>query len=245
MRNTSYSKAVLKTLIILDQFKESDELGIKELADATDIPPSTVQRMVNTLVMKQYLQKSLSKRKYCPGTSLFEISARAKNVSGRIELAKEYMKEFTAETRENINYAVLKGSQVTYLAKVDSPELLRPNFQVGKLYPAFNTSLGRCLLAYKPWSRVEAMYDRLPNKNISKEKFHALLKEVRRKGYATEREQFRPGLWCAAAPVRDSEGEVIAALSTCIPILRLDAEREKIMCRRIVDTAKSVSVVMG
>jgi IclR family KDG regulon transcriptional repressor len=244
-KETSYSKSVLKTLEILDQFKESDELGITDLAEATGIPPSTVQRMVNTLVMKQYLQKSLSRRKYCPGTSLFAISSRAEKIGGKLELVKQCMEEFTSETHENINFAVLSGAHVTYIMKVDSPELLKPDFQIGVSYPAFTTSLGRCMLAYEPWEKVKQLYDMQSYKEISKEDFRALFKEVRKNGYATESEQFQPGLWCTAAPVIDSDGKVIAALSTCIPLLRLDDKRKKRMCGRIVDAARSVSEVMG
>jgi DNA-binding IclR family transcriptional regulator len=44
---------------------------------------------------------------------------------------------------------------------------------------------------------------------------------VRARGYAVAVEELEPGLWAVAAPVRDGEGSVIAALSISGPTLRL------------------------
>jgi IclR family KDG regulon transcriptional repressor len=244
-KDSLYSKSVLKTLKILDLFKENDELGIKDISTATNIPPSTVQRMVNTLVMRQYLQKSNEGQKYRVGMAIFDISNNGNDLSDRLDTAKRYMEEFTAKTRENINLAVLRGYHVIYMTKVDSLEILRPDFIVGERYPAFNTSLGRCMLAYQPWQKVQTLYEEQDHTQIPLETFKEIFEEVRKNGYATEDEQFQPGLWCTAAPVRDRSGRVIAALSTCIPKLRLDPERQKQMSIEIMGVAKKVSDAIG
>lgn len=240
-KDSLYSKSVLKTLKILDLFKENDELGIKDIAEATEIPPSTVQRMVNTLVMRQYLQKSGENQKYRVGLAIFDISNNGNDLSDRLDRAKQYMESFTEKTRENINFAIMRGYRVMYMTKVDSPEILRPDFKVGKLYPGFNSALGRCMLAYQPWSRVKLLYEEQGDIALPLSAFEEIFSEVRENGYATEDEQFQRGLWCTAAPVRDSSGRVIAAISTCIPKLRLDEERQKEMSREIVEVAKKVS----
>ena len=73
-KETSFSKSILKTLSILEQYSKADELGIKELSESTGIPASTVQRIVNTLVMKQYLVQNPHTLKYQLGLSLIHIS---------------------------------------------------------------------------------------------------------------------------------------------------------------------------
>ena len=47
------------------------------------------------------------------------------------------------------------------------------------------------------------------------------LETLRARGYATTVEELEPGLWAVAAPVRDGDGTVIAALSISGPTLRL------------------------
>ena len=229
-KETSFSKSILKTLSILEQYSKADELGIKELSESTGIPASTVQRIVNTLVMKQYLVQNPHTLKYQLGIAFFNISSRYSNSRDWVEVAKAHMEEQVEKTQETVNLAILQGKSVIYLTKVDSPHILRPNFTVGTAYPALNTALGRCLLAYQPWDKVERMIRLQPNFNKDINEFHEMLEEVERNGYATEDEEFQPGLFCIAAPVWDANDRVVAAISTSIPKIRLDESNKENIC---------------
>jgi IclR family KDG regulon transcriptional repressor len=244
LKDTLYSKAVLKTLNILEQFNKHEEMGIKDLAQATGIPPSTVQRMVNTLVMKQYLQKG-SNQKYHLGLAFFSMRSRYMDMSIKIESAKKYMEAFTQTTKETINLATLRGSSIVYLTKVESPHIVRPSFDIGKPFPVVNTSLGRSLICELPWEQVEDIYDDQEHPAVSKKELKKILEEVRENGYATEDEQFEKGLWCSSAPVRDENGQIIAAVSTSVPKARLDEGRQDKLISEIVKTAKKVSDTMA
>ena len=48
------------------------------------------------------------------------------------------------------------------------------------------------------------------------------LRAIRLRGYATDLEEYAPGLRCVAAPVRDASARVVAALSLSGPSTRLD-----------------------
>lgn len=73
-RDDSYGKSILRTLLILEQFNSSTELGIKELSISTGLPASTVQRIVNTLELKNYLMQNPKNDKYRLGIALYNIS---------------------------------------------------------------------------------------------------------------------------------------------------------------------------
>jgi IclR family transcriptional regulator, KDG regulon repressor len=241
-KETSFSKSILKTLSILEQYSKADELGIKELSESTGIPASTVQRIVNTLVMKQYLVQNPHTLKYQLGIAFFNISSRYSNSRDWVEVAKAHMEEQVEKTQETVNLAILQGKSVIYLTKVDSPHILRPNFTVGTAYPALNTALGRCLLAYQPWDKVERMIRLQPNFNKDINEFHEMLEEVERNGYATEDEEFQPGLFCIAAPVWDANDRVVAAISTSIPKIRLDESNKENIIGMMQSTASQISL---
>lgn len=241
-KETSFSKSILKTLSILEQYSKADELGIKELSESTGIPASTVQRIVNTLVMKQYLVQNPHTLKYQLGIAFFNISSRYSNSRDWVEVAKAHMEEQVEKTQETVNLAILQGKSVIYLTKVDSPHILRPNFTVGTAYPALNTALGRCLLAYQPWDKVERMIRLQPNFNKDINEFHEMLEEVERNGYATEDEEFQPGLFCIAAPVWDANDRVVAAISTSIPKIRLDERNKENIIGMMQSTASQISL---
>lgn len=241
-KETSFSKSILKTLSILEQYSKADELGIKELSESTGIPASTVQRIVNTLVMKQYLVQNPHTLKYQLGIAFFNISSRYSNSRDWVEVAKAHMEEQVERTQETVNLAILQGKSVIYLTKVDSPHILRPNFTVGTAYPALNTALGRCLLAYQPWDKVERMIRLQPNFNKDINEFHEMLEEVERNGYATEDEEFQPGLFCIAAPVWDANDRVVAAISTSIPKIRMDESNKENIIGMMQSTASQISL---
>ncbi len=241
-KETSFSKSILKTLSILEQYSKADELGIKELSESTGIPASTVQRIVNTLVMKQYLVQNPHTLKYQLGIAFFNISSRYSNSRDWVEVAKAHMEEQVEKTQETVNLAILQGKSVIYLTKVDSPHILRPNFTVGTAYPALNTALGRCLLAYQPWDKVERMIKLQPNFNKDINAFHEMLEEVERNGYATEDEEFQPGLFCIAAPIWDANDRVVAAISTSIPKIRLDESNKENIIHMMQSTATQISL---
>ena len=241
-KETSFSKSILKTLSILEQYSKADELGIKELSESTGIPASTVQRIVNTLVMKQYLVQNPHTLKYQLGIAFFNISSRYSNSRDWVEVAKAHMEEQVEKTQETVNLAILQGKSVIYLTKVASPHILRPNFTVGTAYPALNTALGRCLLAYQPWDKVERMIRLQPNFNKDINEFHEMLEEVERNGYATEDEEFQPGLFCIAAPVWDANDRVVAAISTSIPKIRLNESNKENIIGMMQSTASQISL---
>jgi DNA-binding IclR family transcriptional regulator len=51
------------------------------------------------------------------------------------------------------------------------------------------------------------------------------LDRVRRDGFATTREELTLGACSVAVPVRDADGDVVAALGVVVPSLRRDRER--------------------
>lgn len=241
-RDSSFSKSILKTLSILEQYSRADELGIKELSENTGFPASTVQRIVNTLAMKQYLVQNPHSLKYQLGIAFFNISSRYSNSRDWVEVAKHHMEEQAARTQETVNLAILQGKNVIYLTKVDSVHILRPSFNVGTPYSAFNTALGRCLLAYQPWERVTKLYKAQTDTTCGIAEFRSMLEEIEIRGYAIEDEEFQPGLFCIAAPVWDANNRVVAAISTTIPKIRLDEEKIASLITIMQDTASSISL---
>ena len=68
---------------------------------------------------------------------------------------------------------------------------------------------------------------------------------MRASGYATAVEELEPGLWAAAAPVRDATGVVVAALSISGPTVRLRRGLLHRLGRHLVAEARDLSALLG
>lgn len=245
-REDSYGKSILRTLLILEQFNSSTELGIKELSIATGLPASTVQRIVNTLELKNYLMQNPKNDKYRLGIALYNISKSYAENFDWTDSAKIHMDKMVEKHKETVNLAILQGQKVVYLTKVDSPNILRPNFNVGVQYPAFCTSLGRCLLAHQPSELIDTMLsspiEPCTDKTITDpDKMRLELSKIRKQGYAVEDEEFQKGLFCISAPIRGYKGRVMAAISTTIPKYRLEVENIPEITKDLIETANNIS----
>lgn len=135
--------------MVLEQFLTSNtELGIHELSARTGIPPSTVQRIVNTLELKDYLVQNPRTNKYRLGFGLYRVGKAMLESFHWVEEAKYYMEKLVKKYNETVNLAYLQGQSIIYITKIDSSHILRPHFDVGTRFPPHCTSLGKALLAY-------------------------------------------------------------------------------------------------
>ncbi|MET3172689.1 UNVERIFIED_ORG: hypothetical protein ABIB52_000513 [Arthrobacter sp. UYCu721] len=94
---------------------------------------------------------------------------------------------------------------------------------IGQRLPAHVTGLGKALLAYVSPAAVRDLYPNagdLPAMAERSIRTLAVLQEeferVRARGVAFEREESTLNVFCAAAPVRDGSGAVVAAITTSV-----------------------------
>jgi len=245
-KDDSYGKSILRTLLILEQFNSSTELGIKDLSISTGLPASTVQRIVNPLEVKNYLMQNSKTDKYRLGIALYNISKSYAENFDWVETARVYMEKMVEKHKETVNLAILQGQKVVYLTKVDSPNILRPNFNIGVQYPAFCTSLGKTLLAYQPLELIDTMLSTpivgcTESSITNPEEIRTELRKIKKLGYAVEDEEFQKGLFCIAAPIRGFKGRVMAAISTTIPKYRLDKDQVPEITKDLIEVANNIS----
>lgn len=247
VNDNSFGKSILRALLILEQFNSSNELGVKELSISTGLPASTVQRIVNTLELKNYLMQNPKNNKYRLGVALYNISRSYAEKFDWVESAKVHMGNLVEKHKENVNLGVLQGQKVVYLTKVESPHILRPNFTVGTQYPALCSALGKCLIAFQPTELIDTILSSpieacTKNSITDPKKVSLELAKIRQQGYAIDNEEFQEGLFCIAAPIRGYRGKVIAAISTTIPMYRLDMEDVPVITKDLIETANKISL---
>jgi DNA-binding IclR family transcriptional regulator len=105
--------------------------------------------------------------------------------------------------------------------------------------PLHSTGVGRVLLAFASQRFVDAVLaedltSHTPHTITDPDRLRACLAGVRRTGYAVTSEEMTLGSCSVAAPIRDSQGEVLAALS-------LVTRRHNVDLRRLVPAVLSAA----
>ncbi|XEQ91325.1 HTH-type transcriptional regulator XynR [Sporomusa carbonis] len=212
---------------------------------------STVHGLIATLEKCGYMRQDPRSGKYSLGIRLFEMGqAYVSNLDLR-EIALLYLRELSIHYQETTHLAVLSGEEVVYIDKVDGPRSIGIRSQVGGRNPAYCTGVGKVLLSGLDERQIDSMYAGKTLKKYTENTVGDLaglihqIRQVREQGYAYDMEEFELDLRCIAAPVRDSEGAVIAAISLSGPSNRLLDTKMDDIAINLVKTALQISRRLG
>jgi len=132
------------------------------------------------------------------------------------------MQDLVSRTHESSSIAQLDGSDIVYVARVAVPKIIALAVTIGTRFPAMQTSLGKVLLAALPPREAERVLAEPSRSGITAKwqpgqaERAAALHEVAERGWALTDEQLAPGIRSVAAPLRDGEGRVIAAMNVTV-----------------------------
>jgi IclR family transcriptional regulator, KDG regulon repressor len=241
VRHSGYS-TVRKAMAVISAFSYSEPvLGVSELARRLDLGKSTVHRILTTLVDDGFVERTDDDR-YQLSFKLYEIGQQVAASSDLRERAHPSLERLRNESGETAHLAVLAGTDVVYVDRLESPHMLHLLTRVGRRRAAHATSSGKCLLAFGAPADVEQVVagglPRLGPRTItSAALLRRTLKDVRIRGYAASVEESAPGVASVAAPIFDAAGECIAAMSVAGPITRMPPDQLDRFARLVLAAA--------
>jgi IclR family pca regulon transcriptional regulator len=230
---------------------DTPELSLTEIVGRTDIPKATAFRMLCTLCDAGMLEHDEASRRYRVGPHALDLGTAFLQALRLPSIAAPYLERLAGECMESASAAILDGAQVVYVARAATRRWMSVNLQVGSRLPAYCTSMGRIMLAYRPWTEVRALLARTPlvaytPKTVTDlDRLAEILAAARATGYAVNDEELEIGLRSAAAPVMAAPGQASAAINVSAPSSRvsLDALVEEFV-PRLVRTAEDISAVL-
>lgn len=246
--------AVTRALDVLELFLDgSGTLSAPEIVRRLQLPRTSVHELLTTLVARSYLVPVPEQPgRYRLGVRTYQLGSR---YAEQLDLAAEGQRVARAVAEscgETVHVAVLEGTDVIYIAKVDSTHAVRMVSAAGRRLPAHCTSVGKMLLASLP---EDELADRIPDgaelvamtpdSVTDPAVLRAALAEARRRGVATENRESNPDVSCVAAPVRDRSGRVVAALSVSVPTIRWSEARRAELAELAVKGAAELSARLG
>ncbi len=209
-------RAVQRALAVLECLSDGRaKVTLSEAARLTGLPVSTVSRLLATLESAGFLRRSAFG--YACGTRLMQIGLNAlKNVSA-YEIAEPHLRSLTEITGESC-YLGIPGDDghVVYVRQSLSPKSIRHNIWLGRAVPLHGTAIGA-----------------------------AISGRVNPQGYAATRRTIEPDVTAIAAPVRDSDGSIVAAISLTGPSYRISDEDIERFGRAVVGAAAAISSDLG
>lgn len=244
-------RAVERAVLILDCFAaDGHPRGISEIAQEVGLHKATVHRIAATLAGHGYLERLPGGTDYQLGVRIATLGAR---VLGRMDLRREALSEMRAVSQASemaCDLGIFDRGEVLVIEVVRGPHGHALASALWHRMPAHATSAGKLFLAHLPDDIRETLLERpliayTPRTQTSAERLRAELEIIRAQGYALDDEEYEVGVRAVSAPIRNSDGEMAAALSIPGPAARLTLDRVDTLSALALSATATIARRMG
>ncbi|MGV9415786.1 IclR family transcriptional regulator [Nocardia sp. NPDC003693] len=210
MRQHSGIGVLDKAMAVLHAVAEQP-CGLNELCARTGLPRATAHRLAVGLETHRMLARD-SQGLWRPGPALSELATTASDPL--LDAAAGILPRLREITGESVQLYRRDGNARVCVASMEPASGLRDTVPVGARMPMTAGSAAKVLLA---WADPDLQRTVLPEAVFGER----ALAEVRRRGWAQSAAERAAGVASVSAPVRDTGGAVIAAVSVSGPIDRM------------------------
>lgn len=221
---TKYTIAVVEDAIhVLETFLNGEErLTLAQITQLTGLSKNKTFRILSTLEKHRFVERDETGAYYL-GVRFLDFGEQARNELDLLEVSGPVLDWLQQETRESIFLGVIDGEEALCVDMRESPQSIRLYAEVGRRAPLFAGGVPKVLLAFMPETEREAMLDCVDFEQITpytitdRQALENMLARIRKQGYVVTTDDLDEGAHSIAAPIRDHQGHVIAAISVAGP----------------------------
>ncbi|HEY1834967.1 MAG TPA: IclR family transcriptional regulator [Solirubrobacteraceae bacterium] len=239
-------QAIARAGAVLRALEQRPEgVSLAELAQAVELPKSTVHRLVGALATEELTDVEAGGRVHL-GPALARLAAATR--PALVERLRALIEQLSVELEETVDLAVLDGAAMRFVDQVPGPQRLRAVSAIGAEFPLHCTANGKAMLAaLEPRVALSLLSARLPrltpNTITSRTRLAAELTQVGKTGVAYDREEHSEGICALGAVVFDQAGPA-AALSIPVPTPRFEREQVR-YAKALMKASRTGSVLLG
>ncbi len=236
-------------LIILEAVaKSSDPVALGDLTYLLGIDRSSVFRLANTLKRRGFLASPNGRKNYVLGSAIWRLSRNCDWSKTLITFSHEHLKTLAMRTGETAHLAIREGKNALFIGHHSSNhQLIVVSGQTGEFAPLYCTAHGKALLADCGQRELKAIFGtaRLesytPRTVVSIRELAKQCARLKAEGYVVGDGEYREGVLCLAAPIRDQDGIVVASIGISAPVSRMPKELVTASASRVCEVAKAIS----
>jgi DNA-binding IclR family transcriptional regulator len=227
-----------------------DGAGVTEVATELGVHKSTAFRLIMALENGDLVEQREERGKYHLGRGIVRLAGAT---TAQLELPVEsrpVCRQLAAELGETVNLAIADGGEVTNILQEYGSSAITGRNWIGRRTPLHATASGKVLLSWAEADVVKAalaeeLVEYTENTNTSSAALERELEKVREQGWASTAEEFEVGLNAVAVPIRNSIGDVVAAVGISGPSYRLEVESFPDVAERLLVGAHEIQTRLG
>lgn len=226
----SDGQTISRAVAILKVIAERPGASFGQVAKATGLPRSTVQRLIGVLNQEGLVTKAFGQQGTYLGMELARLGAQVR-IDARA-LLRPFMEDLHAQIGDNIDLTTMEDGRVFVIEQIASNEAIRVISYVGLQHPAHCTANGKAHLSMlSPQAALDLIGPdpkRYTPRTTTDPK--VLMQEIdkcRATGLYHDSEEYDDGASAVAVPLPSIGGKDFA-ISIAMPTQRMERQREAV-----------------
>ncbi|PKN70808.1 MAG: hypothetical protein CVU54_03995 [Deltaproteobacteria bacterium HGW-Deltaproteobacteria-12] len=240
-----------KSLDIMDLLmKTKVNMNVTEISKELKMPKSTTYKYLAILRDKGFLEFDNTAGTYMLGFKFLEFASVVQSQSQLDKIAYPHMKKMYMEVKETIILSVLKFGKAYCLERIEGEGGIVFSMQRGSHLPLHCGASAKVLLAFSDEDidyilGEEKLTKYTPYTITDPEVLKKHLREIKKAGYAFSDQEVDIGARAISAPIFNKQEKLAGALCIVGPVHRFSEERTKVLKKRVIDYAKTISAELG
>lgn len=222
--------------------------GVRELAAATGLAPSTCHRVLTLLAIEGMITNN-GDGTYSPGVGLMRLAWKAAGRLSIRDVAKPVLEKLVNRTDETASLGLYEARRrrLTFALVVDSAHPLRYVLRTNEWEPAYLGASGAAICAFLPPPEVMAILADAPYFGSADElaKHLSLFEAVREEGYALSKGERLEGAVGIASPIFGVGRQILGTVALSIPEFRFNSDKELHLSQEVKQAAADISHRLG
>jgi DNA-binding IclR family transcriptional regulator len=231
--------------------ERGDGQTLSNLSRITDIPKSTLFRILSTLQDRNCVSLDVDTKKYTLGLKLRELGSAFIEKTNLDSAAAPFMRDLADSCRESVFLALMDQAEIVYVRRMASPNSVMMVRKLGHRAPVHSTATGVAMLAFLPKERREEIIEKMnftkhnSRTNTDPDELRKRLVDIRQEGVAVVDGEYNPELLCVSAPILGTGGTVEAAITVAMPSSEAPTDRVEAVKKEVREASFGISRQLG
>lgn len=231
--------------------KDAEGLSLTEISHKLELPTSTVFRLVSVLRDRNYVEKKVGSNNYRLGLGLVELTSMFMNSLELKTEAQFFLKSLSQHTGQVVFMGIEQDGDVVYIDKCVPYNDHRKYCAIGTRMALHCTSLGKSLLTAYDDDEIRKIFKTKEMTSLTKntitdvETLIDATHTSRERQYSVDDEENIEGRFCAASPIYDYRGKIIAAVSVSWVLETSESNNKVRNIEMVKKCASDISFSMG
>lgn len=213
-------------------------MRVTDASETLGISASGTHRLLAMLVYRGFAEQ-LPDRSYGPGPVLRAAEPASAPVQLLRQVGPPHLRALVDRVHESANLMVRVGTEVRFLATVESDRVLRVGDRMGRALPAHLVSGGKALLATVPPDELTVLYT---GTDVDARTLRRSLDRVRADGYAVNRGDTEDGVTAVGMAVDGPAGPPVCAISIGLPSSRYSRSLLPHLVDALTDSKRAIEL---